>query len=65
MTMAYPSLEIAEDMPLEFAVRLYRDLPAPKTDEEKDVLERIAVQVEGCGLLNVDGTLKGDAHDAR
>ena len=57
MNLAYPPLEIAADAPLEFAVRLYRDLPAPRTLEEKDVLERIAVQVEGCGCLDCNGKI--------
>lgn len=36
----------------------WKSLPPPKSDEEKDVIERFAIRAEGCGLVDEFGNLK-------
>lgn len=55
--MEYPPLWIVQDMPPGLARILYRDLPDPKTDEEKDVMEKLAIIVQACELTDMEGNL--------
>jgi hypothetical protein len=37
---------------------LWLKLPQPSTDAEKDLVERLAIRVEGEGMLDEDGRLR-------
>ena len=37
---------------------LWRKLPQPKTDAERDLVERLAIRCEGCGMVDNEGRLK-------
>jgi len=41
---------------------MWRKLPQPRTDHERDLVERLAVRVEGCGLVNAHGNLIDTPH---
>ena len=45
--LRYPSLEIADAAPAWMIEQWYKGLPRPKTDEEKDVMERICLRSQG------------------
>ena len=36
---------------------LWRKLPQPTTDHERDLVERLAIRCEGCGMVDVHGKL--------
>jgi hypothetical protein len=37
---------------------LWRKLPQPTNDEERDLVERLAIRCEGCGMLDMNGALR-------
>lgn len=37
---------------------MWRKLPPPTNDEERDLVERMAIRCEGCGVIGNDGRVK-------
>ena len=51
------TIQDIDDMSPRVLSMFWRTLPLPLTDEERDVVERLAIRCEGCGLVDKDGKL--------